>query len=111
MNDPAAIDQPDECSWEAAIMRALHKRHREADLTTGDWKIYGGVIELIVCLKAEVAELKSQLDVQRAKEKESVLKDIAENIVDLDPEFNKAIDENFWDLQSPDVQGGKNERA
>lgn len=67
MNDPAAIDGPDECLWEASIMRALHKRHSEADLTTGDWKIYAGAIELIVCLKAEVAELKVQLNVQGEK--------------------------------------------
>jgi hypothetical protein len=26
------------------------------------------------------------------------LKDILENIEDLDPEFSKVIDDNFWDL-------------
>lgn len=67
LSDPAAIDQPDECSWEAAIMRALHKRRRNQSSTAGGFKIYGSAIELIECLKAEIVELKSQLNVSEAK--------------------------------------------
>jgi hypothetical protein len=32
------------------------------------------------------------------KEREMVTNDILDNIKDLEPEFSKTVDENFWDL-------------
>lgn len=66
MDRPDNIDKPNECSWEAAIMRALHERHNNEPLD-GDFGIFGAAIELIECLKVEIVELKSQLNVQSAK--------------------------------------------
>lgn len=47
-----------------------------------------------VCIKYKIDLLKEEADIAR----NAIYKDILENIEDLDPEFSKVLDENFWEL-------------